>query len=83
MGLGSFVKMYADRYGPAGIRMNNVLPGYTETYDTTDALREAIPLKRQGIVEEIAKTVAFLLSEDAVHITGKNIGVDGELTFSV
>ncbi|MCH7976901.1 MAG: SDR family oxidoreductase [Bacteroidetes bacterium] len=81
--LGSFTKMYADRYGPAGIRMNNVLPGYIETYETTDALREAIPLKRQGSVEEIAKTVAFLLSEDAGYITGQNIRVDGGLARSV
>jgi len=81
--LGSFTKMYADRYGPAGIRMNNVLPGYIETYETTDALREAIPLKRQGSVEEIAKTVAFLLSEDAGYITGQNIRVEGGLSRSV
>ena len=74
---------HPDHYDPAGIRMNNVLPGYIETYETTDALREAIPLKRQGSVEEIAKTVAFLLSEDAGYITGQNIRVDGGLARSV
>jgi len=81
--LGSFAKMYADRYGVAGIRMNNVLPGYIETYETHDALREAIPLKRQGTVGEIAGTVAFLLSDAANYITGQNIYVDGGLTRSV
>ncbi len=81
--LGSFTKMYTDRYGSAGIRMNNVLPGYIETYETSNTIREAIPLKRQGSAEEIAKTVAFLLSEDAGYITGQNIRVDGGLTRSV
>lgn len=81
--LGSFTKMFADRYGPAGIRMNNVLPGYIETYETSSDLLEAIPLKRQGTVAEIAKTVAFLASDDAGYITGQNIKVDGGLTRSV
>ncbi len=81
--LGSFTKMFADRYGPVGIRMNNVLPGYIETYKTPNAILESIPLKRQGSVEEIANTVAFLLSNDAGYISGQNIRVDGGLTRSV
>jgi NAD(P)-dependent dehydrogenase (short-subunit alcohol dehydrogenase family) len=37
-------------------------------------------MKRIGLVEEIAKTAAFLLSDGAGYITGQNIRVDGGLT---
>ncbi len=39
-------------------------------------------MKRYGTVAEIAKTAAFLLSEDAGYITGQNIRVDGGITRS-
>jgi NAD(P)-dependent dehydrogenase (short-subunit alcohol dehydrogenase family) len=38
---------------------------------------------QRGTVEEIAKTVAFLVSSDAFYITGQNLRVDGGLTRSV
>lgn len=82
-GLGAFVKLYAERYGPAGIRMNNVLPGFVETYDIDEATRARIPLERSGRVEEIADTVAFLLSDGGGYVTGQNIRVDGGLTRSL
>ena len=41
---------------------------------------ELVPLKRIGSVVEMAKTAAFLLSEDAGYITGQNLRVDGGLT---
>jgi NAD(P)-dependent dehydrogenase (short-subunit alcohol dehydrogenase family) len=37
-------------------------------------------MKRIGSVEEVAKTAAFLLSDDAGYITGQNIRVDGGIT---
>jgi len=40
-------------------------------------------MRRAGKYEEIAKTVCFLLSEDASYITGQNIRVDGGLTKSI
>ena len=78
--LGGFTKLFADRYGRHGVRMNNVLPGVIDNYEeTTDEIRRAIPMGRAGTVVEIATTAAFLLSDDAGYITGQNIVADGAL----
>ena len=81
--LGSFAKLYADRYAPSGIRMNNLLPGFTDSYPTRPELEALIPMRRYATVQEIAATARFLLSDDAGYITGQNIRVDGGLTRSV
>jgi len=81
--LGSFTKIYADEVAKSGIRINNVLPGYVDSIAQNEATVAQIPMGRQGSKEEIAKTVAFLLSEDAGYITGQNIRVDGGITRSV
>ena len=81
--LAGFAKLYADRYAPEGVRMNNVLPGYIESFEIDDETRESIPMRRRGSLAEIARTAAFLLSEDAGYITGQNLRVDGGLTRSV
>ncbi|MEJ2749442.1 MAG: SDR family oxidoreductase, partial [Anaerolineae bacterium] len=81
--LGSFTKLYADQYAAQGIRMNNVLPGYIASYPVDESRLDEIPMHRPGTVEEIAGTVAFLLSEAAGYITGQNIRVDGGITRSV
>jgi NAD(P)-dependent dehydrogenase (short-subunit alcohol dehydrogenase family) len=82
-GLASFAKLYSDRYAPDNIRMNNVLPGFIDSFPEKPELRERIPLKRYGKVEEIAATIAFLASDAAAYITGQNIRIDGGLTRSV
>ena len=81
--LGSFAKMYADQYASQGIRMNNVLPGYIDSYPESEENLREIPMGRYGKVEEIASTVRFLLSAEAGYITGQNIRVDGGITRSV
>lgn len=82
-GLAAFAKMFADTYAADNVRMNNILPGWTDSLPATDARRESVPMKRYGTVEEIAATVAFLASDGAGYITGQNIRVDGGLMRSV
>jgi len=77
--LAAFRKLYADRYARAGIRMNDVLPGYLDNWEWTQELEESIPMGRPGRPEEIAKVVAFLLSDESTYITGQGILVDGGL----
>jgi NAD(P)-dependent dehydrogenase (short-subunit alcohol dehydrogenase family) len=77
--LGSYCKLFADRYGAENIRMNNVLPGYINSYPVDGETLGKIPLNREGTVEEIANTVAFLASDESGYITGQNLKVDGGL----
>lgn len=74
--------MYADAYAADGIRMNNVLPGFIDSYPESEENIDRIPMERYGGVDEIAKTVRFLISDDAGYITGQNIRVDGGITRS-
>ena len=73
--LSAFTKLFADR----GIRMNTVLPGFVDSYPIDNETKAQIPMQRAGSTKEIAKTVAFLLSNDAGYITGQSICVDGGL----
>lgn len=81
--LAGFTKMYADRYARDGIRMNNILPGFMDSYPETAENLSRIPMGRYGSVDELAQTVQFLVSPGAAYITGQNIRVDGSLTRSV
>lgn len=81
--LGSFTKLFADRYAAENIRMNNILPGCIDSQEFDKTVIEAIPMKRRGTVAEIAKTAAFLVASESGYITGQNIRVDGGLTRSV
>lgn len=81
--LAGVTKLYGDRYAAAGIRMNNVLPGFVDSYEVAEGRLHTIPMRRPARVAEVARTVAFLLSDDAAYITGQNIRVDGGLTRSL
>ena len=82
-GLAAFTKLFADKYAPQGIRMNNVLPGFINSLPEKPEFRARIPMGRYGDVSEIAGTVAFLASDAAAYITGQNLRVDGGVTRSV
>ena len=82
-GLSAFVKLFADQYAKDGIRMNNILPGFVDSFDVDDEIRSMIPSKREGRVDEIANTVVFLLSDKSSYVNGQNIRVDGGLGRSI
>jgi len=80
-------KNAAAEYGPAGLRINCVGPGYIDTPLLSNAsaeIREGLvakhPLGRLGRPEEIAKVVRFLLSDDASFVTGSYYLIDGGYT---
>ena len=82
-GLAAYTKLFADQYAADNVRMNNVLPGWIDSLPATEERRETVPMKRYGTSEEVAATVAFLVSEGAGYITGQNIRIDGGLMRSV
>lgn len=82
-GLGSFTKLFADQYAAEGVRMNAVLPGFTDSYEVDEETRAEIPMGRPARTDEIADAVSYLLSPAASYVTGQNLRVDGGLTQSV
>src|SRR5215831_7750729 len=80
--LSAYKKLYADRYAGERIRMNSVLPGFMTTYPVAEKFRQAIPMDHVAEPEEVARVVAFLLSDDAAYVTGQSVRADGGLTRS-
>lgn len=92
-GVTGLTRSLALQLGGHGIRVNAVCPGVIQTRlnytrDMTDAEWETIyeefakriPLRRVGQPEDVAATVAFLASDDARHITGSMLLIDGGQT---
>ncbi|MBW1981664.1 MAG: 3-oxoacyl-[acyl-carrier-protein] reductase [Deltaproteobacteria bacterium] len=83
-GLIGFTKSVARELAGRNITVNAVAPGFIETDMTavlSEKVKEAflaqIPLKRAGKPEDVARVVAFLVSEAASYITGQVIHVNG------
>lgn len=75
----------AKEVGPEGIRVNAICPGSIDTpmfsqwasEEAYERVRTTTPLGRLGTPEEIAASVAFLVSDDAGYITGTALLADG------
>lgn len=83
-GIEAFTKSVAKEVASRNIRLNCVAPGFIETEMTgqlTDAQKadilEKIPLKRIGSPVDVAKAVAYLLSDDSNFITGHTLSING------
>jgi NAD(P)-dependent dehydrogenase (short-subunit alcohol dehydrogenase family) len=94
-GVRAMARVMASELSPRNIRVNVVSPGAARTpiWDglapTAEAfaaldkrISRSIPLGRLGEAEEVAKTVLFLASDDAAHIQGQELFVDGGATAS-
>jgi len=82
-GLSAFTKLFADRYAAERVRMNDVLPGFVDTFPERPASRARIPMGRYARVSEVAEAILFLASPASSYVTGQAIRVDGGLTRSI
>jgi len=83
-GMDGFTRALAAELGSAGIRVNTVAPGLTETDATAhtpqemkDAILEFTPLERIGQPDDVAGAVLFLCSDAARFVTGTYLPVSG------
>jgi NAD(P)-dependent dehydrogenase (short-subunit alcohol dehydrogenase family) len=89
-GMGAVVRHIASRFGPRGIRANSVAPGLIAAEAMLEHFGEegvARAIKetrstRLGRPDDIAGTVAFLLSDDGAWINGQSVRVDGGTTLT-
>jgi NAD(P)-dependent dehydrogenase (short-subunit alcohol dehydrogenase family) len=84
-GVQSLTSAGAKEYGPNGIRVNAIAPGVTMTpalfsivpESFPESISSATPLRRIADPDDIAKAVAFLLSDEASYVSGVVLRVDG------
>ena len=88
-GIRQLTMSLADDWGPSGITVNCLAPGWFRTeqnkilYEDTewvDYLRERIPLKRPGEPRDLHAAVVFLASESSRYVTGQTLLVDGGIS---
>ncbi len=83
-GIIGFSRSLAREVASRGITVNVVAPGFIDTEMTTvlpedvrAGLLSQVPLGRLGSVDDIARSVAFLLGDESAYITGQVLGVNG------
>ncbi len=83
-GIHGFTKALAQEGAGKGITVNAVAPGYVDTDmvravppDVLEKIISTIPVGRLGKPEDIARTVEFLVSDNADYITGSTVSVNG------
>ena len=88
-GIRQLTMSLADDWGPHGITVNCLAPGWFKTaqnavlYEDTEwvnYLVDRIPLRRPGRAEDLEGAVVFLASEASAYITGQTLLVDGGMT---
>jgi 3-oxoacyl-[acyl-carrier protein] reductase len=86
-GIIGFTKSLAKEVVKQGINVNAVAPGFIDTEMLTklpdkfkNEMLNLIPMNRVGSPEEVAKLVAYLVSDSARYITGQVINIDGGIT---
>jgi NAD(P)-dependent dehydrogenase (short-subunit alcohol dehydrogenase family) len=88
-GIASLVRIMASDYAADRIRVNGVVPGFTNTPLNAPVLRDpalvaeivkTIPLGRPGEPEEVANMMLFLASDESAYVTGAFFTVDGGMT---
>jgi NAD(P)-dependent dehydrogenase (short-subunit alcohol dehydrogenase family) len=88
-GVYGLTRVMANDYARLGIRVNCVIPGFTNTPMTTyfmqndeerEGLLQSIPLGRPGEAEEVAAVILFLASDEASYVTGAAWASDGGMT---
>lgn len=82
-GLINLTQTLGIHFGPKGVRVNAIAPGWIDTAMVSEAPAQAsaemTPLGRNGRPEEIANVAEFLLSDKASYINAETITVDGGL----
>ncbi|MBM3521664.1 MAG: SDR family oxidoreductase [Alphaproteobacteria bacterium] len=90
--VGRFTELAALEWGPAGVRVNCVAPGFIDAGMSAPiyanpgvrALRGgAVPLRRLGTAEDVAAAILFLASDEASYINGHELVVDGGVVHSL
>ncbi len=83
-GIIGFTKALALEGAARGITVNAIAPGYTDTAmvasvrpDVLQKIIATVPIGRLAKPEEIARGVAFLVSDDAAFITGETVSING------
>ena len=82
-GLAGYTKLWSKKHASAGLRMNNVLPGFIDSLPEKEDRRARIPAGRYAQVAELTNVITFLCSDASSYVTGQNLRVDGGLTQAV
>ena len=90
-GVDALTRLLAVQYGPHGVRANCICPGGVDTpmtggtFSTPEAIERAkrtVPIGRHAQAEDIGDVAVFLLGDDARHLTGVTLPVEGGATIA-